>query len=129
MKVEAFRVKNRVFDSQEEVDNPGPLGGYPIVAGPVEVNAKVASEFHDVLRDQNSYEWEMFKDCEFDPGVAIRFTGKSDVTEVIICFHCGQLVIVHGGKRHSPPDLGSSQTKLLELVQRIFPNDKEIRGA
>ena len=103
--VEAFRVEGGVFEMEADaVEEPAPdprptLAGYPIISGPVEVNQEIAGRLARVLRDRKAYGWDYAKACGFTPGVAIRFVGAESTTELLLCFSCDNLEVVHDGKR------------------------------
>ena len=104
------------------------IADWPITAGPVTLDAQTAAELTAILTSPDTYLWDSAKGCEFDPGVAIRFTDDAGSTDVLLCFSCDEMVIVRGGKRIGGEDTDSARKKLVAIAQRLFPDDAVIQA-
>lgn len=124
-KVEAFRLKDKVFAPN---DARKPFGGYPVTAGPIDVASKDAEELASVLRDETIYEWDSAKACEFQPGVAVRFTGAKETVEIVFCFSCEVLAVYRNDERVGSEDFDQARESLAAIVKRWFPDDKAIQS-
>ena len=130
--VEAFRIDSIRF-SLDSIDPfrssaiRSSIAGYPIIGGPAPVDSKTAEDLALILRNVRSYEWDGGKGC-FEPGVAVRFTGKSSTTEVIFCFKCDRLEIFRRDKRIGQEEFDNARRPLVAIMKRVFPNDDAIRN-
>ncbi|HEY1784511.1 MAG TPA: hypothetical protein VGG30_03145, partial [Pirellulales bacterium] len=73
----------------------------------------------------DTYEWEIGTECKIEPGVGLRFTDDSGSTDILLCFVCGQIAVVRGGKIVGDQDMGRSG--LVAICKRLFPDDAEIQ--
>lgn len=104
------------------------IGGYKITSAPVDVDPLTASELATILRNPRVYApVEMESDCIFFPGVALHFTGDADVTEIMICFMCDQLMVITNGRRVWLDNSSGVDLKMVQLVKSLFPDDSEIQ--
>ena len=116
-KVQAFKVNSVNIQKGEEVESR--IGNYRITAGPVEVKEKEAADLADILA-KNIYDWEMAKACEFQPGIAVRFTKSEAVVEVLFCFKCEEMKILLNDKSVGYEDFDRATKQLDEVFRRIF---------
>jgi hypothetical protein len=124
-KVEAYRVASP--HKSPKGDEPETIGGANVVSGPVVVDAKAARDLAEILRNSDTYGWDFAKGCKFDPGVVIRFAGKTTTIDVVFCFHCEELQIWRDGARVGGEDFDAASGKLAAIMKRIFPEDEEIQ--
>jgi hypothetical protein len=106
------------------------LHGYPILAGPVQVDATSQAELADVLLSDDTYLWDISKACEFLPGVLFRYEsgGSAEATvDVLICFSCDELEVYVGSKQTGHEDFDPRRKDLVRIAQRLFPADKAIQ--
>ena len=96
--------------------------------GPVVVDAAVADELVSILKDADTYDWEMAKACEFVPGLAVRFIGRASTTDVLFCFQCDELMIFQDGTQVRGEDFVSARGRLIRFFKRVFPDDAEIQS-
>jgi hypothetical protein len=129
-KVECFRIQ-----PEKSLDTTiKRIGDYPIIATGKEQGKDFAGRLTNVLFTDATYEGVGAK-C-FDPGVVFRLlTDKKERVDVIICFHCQNLVLTSydaNGKvtneRVFAPFGGTpSWTALVKLAKEAFPDDKAIQ--
>jgi hypothetical protein len=124
--VEAYRVAR--LHKILKGENPETIGGAGILSGPVAVDEATARDLAEILKSADTYGWDFAKGCKFDPGVAIRFIGKSSTTDVLFCFHCEELQVWRDGKRVGGEDFDADSHRLRAIMKRIFPDDEEIQG-
>lgn len=121
-RVEAYRIEER----QTTDKTVKAIGSYPVISGPVEVDADAAEKLRRVLLDAGSYQWETAKGCKFQPGVVVRFAGKQTV-DVLFCFSCDEIVVLVDAKRVGGEDIDNVRGQLLAIVKKLFPEDKAIQ--
>ncbi len=127
-KVEAFRVASARIQPAGDAVATKKIGDWPITSGPITVDAKTAAELTAVFSNPATYDWDSAKGCEFDPGVAFRFTDESGSTDVLLCFSCDEMAVVRGGKRIGGEDTDSARQKLVAIAKRLFPQDEAIQA-
>lgn len=98
------------------------MHGYPVLAGPVAVDAKSRGELADVLTSDATYLWDVAKACAFMPGVLVRYEGTERI-DVLLCFSCDELAIYRNGKLLNREDFDPRRKDLVRVVQRLFPAD------
>lgn len=132
VRVEAFRVKpfrlGQGPDPEAVSEDSLKFAEYPIISGPVEVDEETARKLARILADSKAYGWDFAKSCEFMPGVGFRFVGADSTTEILFCFSCDEMRIVHNGKQVGHEDTDAVRTALVKAVQKIFPDDKVVQG-
>ncbi len=124
-KVEAFRLKDKVFVPN---DARKPFGGYPVTAGPVDISLEEAEKVVSILSNETIYEWDSTKACEFQPGVAVRFTGAEETVEIVFCFSCEVLAVYRNDERVGSEDFDKARESLAAIVKRWFPDDEAIQS-
>jgi hypothetical protein len=107
---------------------PELVGGFEAISGPVPVDAATAAELRAIFADDSIYDWERAKGCEFDPGVAIRFTKTSASLDVLLCFHCDELAVYRGTTRVGGEDFDVARPRLVAIAKRLFPADDKIQA-
>jgi hypothetical protein len=119
-RVEAFRLKE-----------PSPRDPYTIpesvneVEGPIAVDTGSARELSGILTDDESYLWDIDKNCLPTPGMKLRFVRRGSHADVYLCFSCR--ILMDGG-RMSPvwwANFDPAHMKLAAVIKRIFPKTSE----
>ena len=103
------------------------MHGYPVLGGPVELDADAQRRLRDVLLSDATYLWDRAKACEFLPGVLVRYEDDATI-DVLFCFSCDELEVYRDGKRCGREDFDPRRRDLVALVQRIFPDDEALRA-
>jgi hypothetical protein len=112
----------------QHVRAPETIAGFEIVAGPIDVDAATAKELAAIFADDETYEFETAKACEFDPGVALRFARAGTVVDVLLCFSCDELAAYEGKKRVGGEDFDTARPRLVAIVKRLFPEDEKLQA-
>ncbi len=125
-RVEVFRVAAPWKKGKE-----GPmLGKYPLISTGKEQGKEFGTKLAQIVLDDSTYEWNIAKACEFDPGVAYRvWSGKESIL-VLICFHCDEIGIIadESDVKIRIHDFDRGRPALVRLARQVFPEDKEIQG-
>ena len=71
--------------------------------------------------------------CLFNPGVAYRAWHGRECVEVIVCFHCTEMVITTKDERDRPTHTAHTQfafmrAEFVALAKETFPSDKGIHS-
>ena len=71
--------------------------------------------------------------CLINPGVAYRIWSGKQCVEVIICFHCNQMIITAKNAkgeivRRTYTEIVTMRSRLIALSKDAFPKDAEIQG-
>ncbi|MCG3134520.1 MAG: hypothetical protein HMLKMBBP_01834 [Planctomycetes bacterium] len=104
------------------------IHGWPVLAGPVDVDAATAASLADVLLADGTYEWDMSKACEFTPGLAIRETRGTLSVDVLVCFSCDEVGIWTNGTRRGTEDMDSRRADLVAIARKLFPGDAKFKA-
>jgi hypothetical protein len=137
-RVEAFRVasaraqpadaEGATGNAADANDAPQKIADWPITAGPLVVDAQTTAELSAILTNPDTYLWDSAKGCEFDPGVALRFTDDAGSTEILLCFSCDEMAVARSGKRIGGEDTDNARKKLVAIAKRLFPDDATIQA-
>jgi hypothetical protein len=74
--------------------------------------------------------------CDFDPGIILRFEANGHILDVLICFHCHEMILYRDGELvHRPfkwaetrnTFTGDARRAFLAIAKKAFPNDAEIQ--
>ncbi len=122
-KVEAYRIKPE-YGAGDDVKK---IAGFPLISGPHKVDAGHARVLRRVLFNSKTYMFDVAKACEFEPGIVIRFSGKSGMIDVVFCFSCEELKTELDGKRVGYEDFDRARGILVPVMKQIFPKDAEIQ--
>lgn len=121
----------RIAPQRDKTPDDKTVLGYPVRATGAEQGKEFAASLRDVLLNDASYEWEIAKLCEFEPGVAFRvWSGKKSIL-VLLCFQCDAVGIASdetNEKTLHVRDDDPARPALLKLAKQSLPNDKEIQG-
>ena len=79
-----------------------------------------------MLLDDDTYEWEMEKACEFLPGVLLRYDAAPPV-DVLLCFSCDELEVYVGERKVGHEDFDVRRPDLVRVAKRLFTDDPAIR--
>ncbi|MHC5020933.1 MAG: hypothetical protein ACYTGX_12645 [Planctomycetota bacterium] len=108
----------------------GDLHGHKITAqGPALTTAQL-DELRRMILDEKSYLFPVAKECEFEPGVAIRLYGgdpKLLPVDVLLCFSCDEWEF-HGHGDAAHEDFDPVRPALVKLVRALFPDDAKIQA-
>ncbi|MEE8104621.1 MAG: hypothetical protein V3T86_03705 [Planctomycetota bacterium] len=121
--VTAYRI-----DGMDRKGKTNGVHGYPMLAGPVDVDKTSQRELADVLTSDGTYLWDIAKACEFSPGVAIRYEDGGESVDVLLCFSCDELEVYAGAEKVGHEDFDPRRADLVKVAKRLFPNDKQIQG-
>ena len=65
----------------------------------------------------------------FDPGVVVRFTDGSGVSDVLLCFKCAELKVITDGRSGPIVDFAPLAREYAGLALEVFPGDAGLAGA
>jgi hypothetical protein len=104
------------------------IHGWPVLAGPADVDPATAASLAGVLLADGTYEWDMSKACEFMPGLAIRQTRGTHTVDVLVCFSCDEVGFWTNGARSGVEDMDSRRADLVAIARKLFPGDAKFRA-
>ncbi len=126
-RVEVYRVQ----DTHERNVTKRNVAGYVILATGKEQGRDFARRLVAVLLNDASYEWEMAKGCEFNPGVAYRVWSGGDSVLVLDCFDCDEIGVLTDESKRDSVRYGESdpaRPALIRLVREALPDDQDLKG-
>ncbi len=103
------------------------IGGYEILAQAKDQDKAFAGKLATILFDEKTYNFEVAKGCEFDPGVAFRVWKDKASAIVLLCFACDELEIQQD-KHRGHEDFDAKRGELLKLAKLALPDDKDIQA-
>jgi hypothetical protein len=118
--VEAFRIGRP--DGKEP-----PYPDWPVVSGPVALDASMSRELVTLLLDPKSFS-DNPKPCEPLPGVKVRWRLDSREVQVVFCFECSTLWYYSSEKRRDQREFDPVEKKLVSFMKKAFPKDPEIQA-
>ena len=137
----ATRVETFRLDDSREKDEGEPKEGtsgdeiadYPLKSQGHTLGPAFAAKLSQALTNPRTFIGPNDVTCEINPGVAFRAWRGQECVEVIICFHCQQMLITtkdaKGLEVHSAyTEITWTRAKFLALAREAFPNDKEIQS-
>ena len=104
------------------------LSDYKIAAGPVDVPDDLAAQLRQILLDATIYRWDEGKMCEPVYGIRIQFSEGDSTVDVLFCFECDILAVYHDGKVVGGEDFDDARSRLVAIVQKLFPDDEAIQS-
>ena len=119
-RVEAFRLAPESFNKRS-------LAEYDIVGDPVPVSEADAEALAAILTDPATYKFDIAKGCDPEYGVGVRFLAGNEKVTVLFCFECDILTVYRGDAAVGGEDFDPARGRLVALVQRVFPDDEELR--
>jgi hypothetical protein len=133
---EIVRVDPKPIDRSGAGKAPPPnVGGYPIIGKARPLDHQLLEAFQKLLLDRRTHDIPppgvgMGKLCgPIQPGVALRFWSKGDAgrrapLEILLCFYCGDLLVV--GPKSSPQSMSPGSNALLRLAAAGLPDFSEL---
>ena len=119
-KVQAYRLADKSFYQPTVKD-------YKTTAGPIAVDEALAARLSKLLLDRDNYLWDVAKGCEPIFGVRLEFTQGDKSVDLFFCFECDILAVYFRGKPVGSEDFDTMRPQLVEIVQKIFPDDMVIQ--
>ena len=107
---------------QPSYENPA----HKLRKGPAQLKAADAKLFSTVFTNFGSYQWGVMKMCLPDFGVKLKFSRNNSSVVILLCFDCDILDVTFNGKTKSE-NFDPTHGRLVNLVQKIFPNDSELK--
>jgi hypothetical protein len=121
-KVEAYRI-GPYHDAR-----PKALADYPILAGPVPVPKREASDVAAALASPRSYVWDTAKGCAPSFGVRLSFIWRTERIDVLLCFKCNILLVYYNSREMGYEDFDPIRPILVQAARASFPDDPVIRS-
>jgi hypothetical protein len=92
-----------------------------------------ANRLSRLVLDPRTYAGPDDSTCLFNPGVAYRAWRGRECVEVIVCFHCTEMVITTKDEQGHPTHAAHTQfaftrAAFVALAKETFPSDKEIQS-
>jgi len=107
---------------QPSYENPG----HKLRKGPALLKTTDAKLISTIFTNLGSYEWGVMKLCDPDFGVKLKLIRNDSVVEFLLCFDCDILEVTYNGTTKSE-NFDPAHKQLVSLVQKIFPNDTELK--
>jgi hypothetical protein len=126
--VEAYRIDGMAFMEGRADGAEKTIQGFPVLAGPVPVDAPTAGVLADVLGSDDTYLWDVAKACEFLPGVAYRYREPGTTVDVLICFSCDELEVFVNDAKVGHEDFDPRRRDLVRIAKKLFPQDAKIQS-
>jgi hypothetical protein len=128
--VQMFRLRSDVRETSEERIQ---IADYPLLYEGRSQGPAFSERIADVLRDPRLYWGLNDLTCIPDPGVAFRLWNGKQSIEVLLCFHCGQMLVTTkdaGGRvtHKTYTEFLSVRPRLVALAKEAFPADVEIQA-
>ena len=133
-RVETFRLDDNGYGDYVKGGTSGDeIADYPIKSQGKMLGAVFAAKLSRTVMDPRTFLGPSDTSCEINPGVAFRAWRGQECVEVIICFHCQQMLITtknaQGREVHSAyTQMVSMRADFLALAHEAFPDDKEIQS-
>jgi RNA polymerase sigma factor (sigma-70 family) len=133
-RLEAFRLQpdDYVKPGDKDDGKAKRFGGYAIIGSADEQKEKVAARAAALLLDRDNFALDQAKGCKFQPGVGLRFWKGKEFADVILCYHCNELMIsapdtAAQGVKTPYADFDPGQAALVKLAKELFPKDEVIQ--
>jgi len=133
-RVETFRLDDGGYgDNVKQGTSGDEIADYPITFQGRTLGPDFAAKLSRTVLDPRTFLGPSDTSCEINPGVAFRAWRGQECVEVIICFHCQQMLMttrnVRGRETHSAyTQMVSMRSEFLALAKEAFPADKEVRS-
>ncbi|TPW01746.1 MAG: hypothetical protein FD129_3305, partial [bacterium] len=103
------------------------VGGYRIISSGRTASETDRKAIRDTFLDPDAHHRHPNK-CEFSPGVGIELVRPETSGFILICFSCSQFSIGDDrGRKVAFGDFGLARGEFVELVQRLLPDDAELK--
>ena len=130
-RVETFRLD----DSHDGEDVPmgREISDYPLLFQGHTLGPPFAAGLSRVLGDPRTYLGPNDVSCLINPGVAFRAWRGPECVEVIVCFHCQQMIVTtkdaRGRVTHSAyNEITWMRAEFIALAKESLPGDKEVQA-
>ena len=133
-RVETFRLIDGPYDDYAKAGTSGnEITDYPIISQGQIVGRAFAANLAQAVLDPRTYASMNDVSCEINPGVAFRAWRGRECVEVILCYHCHQMLVTtkdaQGHMTHSAyTEFYLNKPAFLALAKEAFPGDKEIQS-
>jgi len=106
------------------------IDGRQCDASPGAVSGPEVTQFIAALTDMTNFGGAFM--CDFDPGVIFRFASGEHTLDLIVCFHCGEMVLYSDGAVVRRPYKWAStknsfrkdaRRAFAAIAKKAFPND------
>lgn len=130
--IKVFRILNPAQKSKPK--NVVIIDGQQCTAAAVNVAGQEVQQVIVAMSDMTNFGGAL--KCDFDPGVIFRFEADGHTLDVIICFHCQEMVLYGDGavvrrpfKWASTKNAFSKPAHLafVAMAKKAFPKDAEIQ--
>lgn len=133
-RVETFRLNDsRDGDQVKDGTTGQEIADYPLSYQGHTLGPKFAAELSRAVQDPRTYLGPNDTTCLINPGVAFRAWRGRECVEVIVCYHCQQMLVTRkdaqGRVAHTVyTEFGSMRAEFLALAKEAFPDDKGIQS-
>lgn len=133
-RVETFRlVENPDGDPAKAGTSGDEIVDYPVSSHGQIVGREFAADLSHAVLDPRTFAGMNDGTCEINPGVAFRVWRGRECVEVIVCYHCQQMLVTtkdaQGHIMHSVyTEFYLNRPVFLALAKEAFPGDKEIQS-
>lgn len=132
-RVETFRLNDsRDGDQVKEGTIGEEIVDYPLISQGPTLGPSFAAKVSKAVQDPRTFASLNDTTCLINPGIAFRVWYGPECAEVIVCFHCGQMLITsknaQGHKLHTTyTEFRLMRAEFLALAKKAFPGDQEIQ--
>lgn len=133
-RVETFRLDDSRDGDPAKADTTGQeIVDYPLSYRGHTLGPKFAAELSRAVQDPRAYVGPNDVTCLINPGVAFRAWQGRECVEVIVCYHCQQMLVTtrdtQGRAVHTAyTEFGSMRAEFLALAKKAFPGGKKIQS-
>ena len=133
-RVETFRLDDsRDGDQVKDGTTGQEIADYPLTFQGQTLGPPFAAKLSRAVRDPRTYVGPNDVTCLINPGVAFRAWRGRECVEVIICYHCQQMLVTRkdtqGRSVHTVyTEFGSMRAEVLALAKEAFPGDKAVQS-
>ncbi len=133
-RVETFRLIESPYGDPAKAGTSGDeIADYPISSQGQIVGREFAADLSHAVLDPRTFAGMNDTTCDINPGVAFRAWRGRECVEVIVCYHCQQMLVTtkdaQGHMTHSAyTEFYLNRPAFLALAKEAFPSDKEIQS-
>lgn len=133
-RVEAFRLDDsRDGDQVKDGTTGQEIVDYPLTFQGQTLGPPFAAKLTRAVRDPRTFIGPNDVTCLINPGVAFRAWRGRECVEVILCYHCQQMIVTRkdrqGRSVHTVyTEFGSMRAEFLALAKEAFPGDKAVQS-
>ncbi len=133
-RVETFRLVDGPYDGYVKAGTSGDeIADYPVSSHGQTVGREFAADLSHAVLDPRTFAGLNDTSCEINPGVAFRAWRGRECVEVIVCYHCQQMLVTtkdaQGHMTHTAyTEFYLNRPAFLALAKEAFPGDKEIQS-